>query len=107
MTPDTNPLVVDSFKPVLDAAMEFALVDDARHDGLHHLGGLNPGEHERKLLARAEAEELANYVESHVDVEPGLPEQMRSLAAMTEILASLSVLNGVLDVLRERCELSR
>ncbi len=104
MTPEANPLVVDAFKPVLDAAMEFALVDDAHRDGLHHLGGPNPDEHERKLLARAEAEELADYVESRVDVEPGMPERMRSLSAMAEILASLSLLNGVRDVLRDRCE---
>jgi hypothetical protein len=29
-----NPLVVEAFKPVIGAALEFALLDDARRDGL-------------------------------------------------------------------------
>ena len=98
-----NPLVVDAFKPVLDAALEFALVDDARHDGEHYLGGPNPNEREREVRLRAEAELLADYVESHVEVEPGMPEHMRPLAAMSEIVAAVSYLDATLDALRERC----
>jgi hypothetical protein len=104
MTPEPNPLVVDAFKPVLDAVMEFALDDDARRDGEHYLGGPNPDERQRQVRQRAEVELLADYVESHVDVEPGMPERIRSLSAMTEIISSVSYLNDVLDVLRERCE---
>ena len=31
-----NPLVIEAFKPVIDAAIEFALLDDARRDGLDY-----------------------------------------------------------------------
>jgi hypothetical protein len=98
-----NPLVIEAFKPVIDAALEFALLDDARRDGLDYLGSPNPDQHDRKILARAEAELLADYVEARVSAEPHAPERMRSLAALSEILAGVAYLNGVLDVLRERC----
>jgi hypothetical protein len=98
-----NPLVIEAFKPVIDAALEFALLDDARRDGLDYLGGPNPAQDERKILARAEAELLADYVEERVSAESGEPAPTRSLAALSEILAGVAYLNSVFDVLHERC----
>ncbi len=97
-----NPLVIEAFKPVIDAALEFALLDDARRDGLDYLGSLNPEEHERKVLSRADAVLLAGYVEDRVSAEPHGNAQVRSLAALSEITASVAYLNGVFHVLRER-----
>jgi hypothetical protein len=59
--------VIDAFKPVIDAAREFALADDAHNDGLYHLAGPNPDEHERTQLARAAAEQLADYAGNNVE----------------------------------------
>jgi hypothetical protein len=98
-----NPLVIEAFKPVIDAALTFALLDDARRDGLDYLGSPNPDQDERKVLSRAEAELLADYVEERVSAEPGEPAHMRSHVALSEILAGVAYLNGVFDVLRERC----
>ena len=97
-----NPLVIEAFKPVIDAALEFALLDDARRDGLDYLGSSNPEEHERKVLSRAEAVLLADYLEDRVSAEPNEHVHVRSLAALSEITASVAYLNGVFDVLRER-----
>jgi hypothetical protein len=97
-----NPLVIDAFKPVIDAVLRFALVDDARRDGLDYLGKSNPTDDDRQRLARAEAELLADHVEALVSAEPNQPAQMRSRAALSELLAGVACLNGVFDVLRER-----
>ena len=96
-----NPLVIDAFKPVIDAALEFALLDDARRDGLDYLGSPNPEERERKALSRAESVLLADYVEDRVSAEAE-DAHRRSLAALSEITASVAYLNGVFHVLRER-----
>ena len=96
-----NPLVIEAFKPVIDAALEFALLDDARRDGLDYLGSPNPEERERKALSRAEAVLLADYVQDRVSAEPD-DAHTRSLAALSEITASVAYLNGVFHVLRER-----
>jgi hypothetical protein len=97
-----NPLVIEAFKPVIDAVLRFALVDDARRDGLDYLGKSNPGLEDRQLLARAEAELLADHVEALVSAEPNHSAQLRSRAAFSELLAGVACLNGVFDVLRER-----
>ena len=99
-----NPLVIEAFKPVIDAALEFALLDDARRDGLDYLGRPNPDAEDRTLLARAEAVLLADYVEDRVSTGPDQPAHMRSLAALSEVSAGVAYLNRVFDVLRERCE---
>ena len=98
-----NPLVIEAFKPVIDAAIEFALLDDARRDGLDYLGSPNPDQYDRKVLSRAEAELLADYVEARVSAETEGSAHRRSLAALSEIVAGVAYLNGVFDVLRERC----
>jgi hypothetical protein len=98
-----NPLVIEAFKPVIDAAIEFALLDDARRDGLDYLGSPNPDQHDRKVLSRAEAELLADYAEARVSAETEGSAHRRSLAALSEIVAGVAYLNGVFDVLRERC----
>ena len=99
-----NPLVIEAFKPVIDAGLTFALLDDARRDGLDSLGSPNPDQHDRKILARAEAELLADYAEERVSAELDERAHMRSRAALSEILAGVAYLNGVVDVLRERCQ---
>ena len=98
-----NPLVIEAFKPVIDAALDFALLDDARRDGLDYLGSPNPEAHGRKVLSRAESELLADYVERRVEAEGESPD-VRSSAALSEISAGVAYLNGVFAVLRERCE---
>lgn len=90
-----NPLVIEAFKPVIDAALEFALLDDARRDGCDYLGGPDPEEHERKVLSRADAVLLADYVEDRVSAERHGNAQVRSLAALSEMTASVAYLNGV------------
>jgi hypothetical protein len=97
-----NPLVIEAFKPVIDAVLRFALLDDARRDGLDYLGKSNPAQADRPLLALAEAELLADHLEDLVRADPDQPAQMLSRAALSEILAGVAYLNGVFDVLRER-----
>lgn len=92
-SPAPNPLVVDAFKPVIEAVLEF--------DGLW----LPDYGEIPERLTREEAELLADYIEGRVVVDPpDQPEHMRSLAALASILTSVGHLAAVLNVLRARCE---
>lgn len=84
---EPNLLVVDAFKPVIDAI----LANDALY--------LDDYGHVPKQLSRREAELLADYVEQRVQ-GAGLPP---SLAAIASILGGVTYLQEVFGVLRERC----
>lgn len=89
---EPNLVVVDAFKPVIDAALAFDSL------WLSDYGAVPD------RLTSQEAELLADYTAGLVDREAEDPEQMHSLAALAHLVAAVDHLNAVLVVLRNRAE---